>query len=448
MLTRSQTHLAFAVPVALAAIAITVSGTGGLARARDDDDPAPDPRALRRAVGDYLSADDDAGRAAALAAAEAAGGARIPIGDLEEAVGKALGGGFKKAKKGLVEGATEAAKVLTPAGEVEVPPSAWRGYVPSKYNPRKAWPLLLALHPKGDDAATYLQVWHVEAPKGAKLTRESKKLHQQAEARGWLVLAPSVPAGHRWDEGDVAPAAALNALATFARRYRVDPDRVVVEGFSSGASGAWRMGIFHADRLAAIVPRAGGVDPKLLGNLTGLPAYVVHGKTDDAVPFEWSKNAVEALRAQPKPADVVFAERDGGHDFFADESEKILRWADKKRREPYPVEVDWMARPGVAGSRGYWLEVARGYGLPRVRARIDRAENTIAVEETDGVEAIRLHVSERLLELARTVKVTWNGETAFEGMVTRDLAGLLEHVAETRDPGRVYSAVLEVEAPK
>jgi polyhydroxybutyrate depolymerase len=102
---------------------------------------------------------------------------------------------------------------------------------------------------------------------------------RKAKAEGFVAVAPDAlpafpdqPANFRtnpryWNDGsarglpqhqkidDVAFLAAL--IDALSARYSVDPHRIYVTGFSSGASMTHRAGIDLADRLAAIAPVAG-----------------------------------------------------------------------------------------------------------------------------------------------------------------------------------------------
>ena len=61
--------------------------------------------------------------------------------------------------------------------------------------------------------------------------------------------------GFRWGgEADV-----LEAIEAVQTQYKIDPNRVVLRGFSMGGAGAWAVGLHHPDRWAALEAGAGGV---------------------------------------------------------------------------------------------------------------------------------------------------------------------------------------------
>jgi hypothetical protein len=74
---------------------------------------------------------------------------------------------------------------------------------------------------------------------------------------------------YRWaGETDV-----FEALESVQKHYRVDPDRIVLRGFSMGGAGAWHIGLHHPDRWAAVEAGAGFNETRRYAKLAGLPPY-------------------------------------------------------------------------------------------------------------------------------------------------------------------------------
>lgn len=64
--------------------------------------------------------------------------------------------------------------------------------------------------------------------------------------------------GYRWaGETDI-----FEAIDAVSRNYNIDRDRIVLRGFSMGASGTWHVGLKHPDRFAALGPYSGYVDSR------------------------------------------------------------------------------------------------------------------------------------------------------------------------------------------
>jgi hypothetical protein len=91
---------------------------------------------------------------------------------------------------------------------------------------------------------------------------------------------------YRWaGETDV-----WEALASVESRYRIDPKRIVLRGFSMGGAGAWHIGLHHPHRWAAMEAGAGFVETRKYARRTGLPPWQEAGlRIYDSL--DWALNA-------------------------------------------------------------------------------------------------------------------------------------------------------------
>jgi predicted peptidase len=169
--------------------------------------------------------------------------------------------------------------------------------------PRPA-PALLFLHgarDRGSDLDLLLR-W---AP--PKLVAESPGLP-------YHFIAPQLPEGSTWPEraGDL-----LTLLDALIDAGAVDPERVVIAGFSLGAAGAWQIAASHPDRFAGLVAVSGRVpetvQPK---DLRGLAVRIFHGGSDEKLPAAAIEAHVDALRSQGNP--VAYTLYPDGDHFIAD----------------------------------------------------------------------------------------------------------------------------------
>jgi predicted peptidase len=164
-------------------------------------------------------------------------------------------------------------------------------YLPKEHpgaNGRR-WPLMLFLHgagERGDD----LQRVAVHGP---------MSLVKQGTNFPFIIIAPQCPAGELWRNEPL-----LRLLDDVAVRLAVDTNRVYVTGLSMGGYGAWKLGLAHPERFAALVPICGGASliDVLLGTrdkgdaLKRLPIWAFHGAKDDVVSPDESTRVVQALR--------------------------------------------------------------------------------------------------------------------------------------------------------
>lgn len=148
-----------------------------------------------------------------------------------------------------------------------------------------------------------------------------------AELTGSVVLAPE-SRGSTWDaiRGGFGPdVAALDAAlnATFAA-CPIDPGRVVLAGFSDGASYALSLGLANGDLFTHLVALAPGfVVPGLRHGRP--PIFIAHGTRDEVLPIErCSRRIVPQLRAAGYSVD--YHEFAGGHIIPPLLTLRALRW--------------------------------------------------------------------------------------------------------------------------
>jgi predicted esterase len=145
--------------------------------------------------------------------------------------------------------------------------------VPEDYEPTCRWPLVVALHGFGDDAANFHVFW-----KGAVLRAGCVLLVPQGE-----LLADGGPG---WAWGAAADRVVRRALEAVQRRVNVDPDRITLLGFSQGGSVTYLTAFAHPYLFRGVAPLGAYFDAAWLpagdaaGTLAGLPVYIGHGALD------------------------------------------------------------------------------------------------------------------------------------------------------------------------
>lgn len=172
-------------------------------------------------------------------------------------------------------------------------------------------PLVVALHGAGAHAGQCISL-----------------LRSLAEAQRFLVLAPSSRAT-TWDlmADTVGPdvAALDDALAQVFARARVDAGRLVIGGFSDGASYAVSLGLANGDLFSTVVAFSPGfASPP---SLAGRPkVFVSHGTKDAVLPIDsCSRRLVPRLRRAGY--DIRYDEFDGEHEVPSAVAHAALAWA-------------------------------------------------------------------------------------------------------------------------
>jgi len=247
------------------------------------------------------------------------------------------------------------------------------------------------------------------------------------------------------------PRAALSALHRVATRWRVDRDRVTLDGFGRGTDIALALAARDPFRWNGLVLRTATVLDGPEGNLAPVPVLLL-------TPPE-AAGAVGAVldRLDDACPELVTVPSASFPDGYGMEASRIQRWigalgrraaADSRR----PLEYTAVPDPGFArGGPGFEILASlapSGEGEEAASLRVavawDREENRVTLE-TEGVRSLRLWLDDERLDLDRPVAMTVNGIDRAPAAVARSLADLAASFA--RDPALPSTAHLDVEIP-
>jgi predicted esterase len=325
-------------------------------------------------------------------------------------------------------------------------------------------PLLLTLHAQGGDAKEWIDM---------RLT--------ELKGRAIYVLAPQAGRGG-WGHSRLGYSHALGPLRDAIARYPIDVDRVWIDGVSMGANGAWQIASLFPDRFAAIAPRGGAPHFKIVQRGDAKETHLFYARNLRALPVAWTVGAkdpglpIASVRDIKTilggwSYDVAYKELpEGGHEWFAEETPRIMDWLATKTRVADPLEVRWTSWETIF-NRAYWVEVldvtgASKVDLPvkdfegnliekrmglnqemRLTAIAKRGQNRIDIDG-DGVKELRLWLNDRLVDFSKPVRVTWNDRKVFEGKLEPSVKTLLDEVKRRGDPSFCYPAQVTVKVSR
>lgn len=162
-------------------------------------------------------------------------------------------------------------------------------YVPSNYNPARAFPLVVALHGLGANEDSMLSPLYRIAP--------------LAEQHGFIVVAPlgyrvdggygAFPSGRR---GELSERDVMEVLKLVRQQYKIDDNRIYLVGHSMGGIGTWALGAKYPELWAALAPISGFSSPGNVEKMRAIPEIVVHGDADDVVPVSGSRAMVAEMK--------------------------------------------------------------------------------------------------------------------------------------------------------
>ncbi len=211
--------------------------------------------------------------------------------------------------------------------------------------------LLYTAHvPPGDEPLPTILALHGWGANAHDLLGLAPILH----GGGALVLSPQGPVAFEIGEGmlgfgwwpittdrEVDPQAfeaASRALSDFldaaARRYPIDPRKVVVMGFSQGGVMAYDLVLRSPERFAGLIAISSWLPdvvdrgvPKQPG-LEGFPALVIHGTQDPMIPVERAQQSREKLLA--RGMNVQYREYEMQHEIRPEALREIIGWLEDK----------------------------------------------------------------------------------------------------------------------
>lgn len=206
--------------------------------------------------------------------------------------------------------------------EVDNSLQPYRMFIPSNYDAKKSWPLVVALHGMGGDENSFFAAYN------------NGEIKKYAETRGYLVVCPKGRGPTSMYMGS-AERDVLDVIAEMKREFSIDDSRVYLTGHSMGGYGTWSISVNHPDLFAAIAPIAGGGNPFVVAKLRGavhIPQLVIHGDKDPTVPVDESRKMVKA--AQELGIKVKYNEIPGGDhsNIVVPGLKDIFDWFDEHRR--------------------------------------------------------------------------------------------------------------------
>lgn len=198
-----------------------------------------------------------------------------------------------------------------------------RLYLPSDYQPKYAYPLVVVFHGQGGDEDTAAQL----------IPGLSRRNYLAACPRGPAAagFGPTGRPGFSWtDPASGTDEYLLEAVAHVRREYHVHSERVYLMGIGEGAAVAYRLGLAMAREVAGVVALNGRF-PALasrplvrLKAVRGLRVFVGHGTHNPVVPLSVGRKASRLLDSAG--AEVYFAAYPTTHRVSSDMLRDVNRW--------------------------------------------------------------------------------------------------------------------------
>lgn len=158
-------------------------------------------------------------------------------------------------------------------------------------------PLVLALHYAGAQTPYYGEEYLRLLPEPA------------LRDLGAIIVAPDAP-NSEWASTN-SETALLLFLNAALDAWPVDPDRVIVTGYSMGGIGTWLMAARNPERFSAALPMAA---PAPLDLTLDIPVYAIHGSADELFGVEQAVAAVDSMQARGQPVELTVVDSLGHYE--------------------------------------------------------------------------------------------------------------------------------------
>lgn len=107
------------------------------------------------------------------------------------------------------------------------------------------------------------------------------------QALNAFVISPNAGFDEWYDSSNQQQVLALVDLAK--SNWHIDPNKVIVTGYSNGGNGSWFYADYYPELFSAAIPMASSYDPeRSTGEVPEIdvPLYVIHGEDDELFPVE------------------------------------------------------------------------------------------------------------------------------------------------------------------
>jgi len=322
------------------------------------------------------------------------------------------------------------------------------------------WPFLISMHGGGQDASA-------SGPHGSQMNDSEwaaqVRLFRTIYPNG-LYFLPRMADDHdgRWWY-HYCQAIYDQVIRRAILFQKVDPNRVYVMGISEGGYAGYRLGAHMADRWAGSCALA-AAEPLSTSppeNFRNLPFRCGIGELDTMY------NRITLARNYFARLDEL-RQADGATNaylHFLDEQpgrghginyQPGPEWIAQFVRHPWPERVVWTVQPlhGVTRHQMYWLALDQAPAQKPLYldARVRKNMVTIIAEQNGSDKLrvaardveLRIYLNDTLADLNQPVRVVVNGQTMFEGRITRRVATLARSLNERGDPCFMFPVEIPV----
>ena len=269
-------------------------------------------------------------------------------------------------------------------------------------------------------------------------------LYEPAEG---IYLAPRAPTDNwnLWHESHI-DSFFDRVIENFVAAGDVDPNRVYIMGYSAGGDGVFQLAPRMADRFAGAAMMAGHPNETKPLGLRNLPFAIYMGGKDAAYnrneqAENWKVKLAALQKADPTGyPHLVTIYPEKGH-WMDREDASALPWLAQHTRIVWPKKIVWH-QDDVTHNRFYWLSVPDGKATAGSTITAAAEGQKISIESED-ITAVRIWLSDELLDLDREIEILVNGESQTH-RVERTIGSLKSSFESRADKSMMAPAFLDL----
>jgi len=302
-------------------------------------------------------------------------------------------------------------QVLTFYSRIDDSDQLYGLYLPRKFDPAKAYPLVVSLHGSGSNHRLNLRRVFGKGNAPGESDVQASRYFPALPYVEFIVASPYARGSMGYQS--IAEQDVLDVIADVKKRFAVDEDRMYLTGLSMGGGGTLWFGLTRPDLWAAIAPVCAGRDGmlSLAPNALNLPVHLFHGDADKLVPVERSRQWHKEFLALGVPSEYIeYPGVDHNSWDLAYKDANIFRWFSQHRRNHLPDRVRYVSQQYRYRS-AYWVELD-GF-TPGTPASIDARFSDVNVLdiETSRLDGFTLKLAEHpKVQTGRPLRISVDGQ--------------------------------------
>ena len=231
----------------------------------------------------------------------------------------------------------------------------------------------------------------------------------------------------------------------------IDPNKVILSGYSAGGDGVYKLAPRMADRLMGAVMCAGHPNGTSILSLRNISFSLQVGEHDSA--YDRNKVAIQYQHLFQVQKSKDFE----GYDNFVKLQSDCQHWMKKrdyeafewlfpKTRTVFPNKIVWKQCNDVPKNSFYWLTIPDNELKKGSLIMAELISNSIYIT-SDDIKTIGIRINDNMLDMDHPIKIFFNGVHVLDEIIPRSTGIAINTIMERFDPFLIYYGEVFIKAP-